>query len=528
MRILLVLTLLLVQACAGQEAQTAASSGKLTFIHLNDTYRIDALEEGTVGGFARVATIIRDLKSKGHDVHILHAGDFLYPSLESKHFQGKQMIEAMNYLQDLAPMYVVPGNHEFDSDDPQVLVDRVNESEFAWLSNNIRFGTGQRDVDTRPQTEFTFVAAGKTIGIFALTLKPDEIGDMPDYAVFTGDDYKAIAESAIKRLQELNADLIIGLTHLTLAQDQEIASLKARYPEFLFIAGGHEHAVQYGKATRDEALIVKGDSNARRIWQIDVEFPGNTPVVRETLIDVGDNFSKDPDYAYIQEKWEKKLQEVIPFLKVRFGDTAVRLDGRESTIRTRDSGWGMFIADQMENAFPRQEVDFALVNSGSLRIDDYIEADITWEDVARTFAYPSALRYMEIAGEDFRELLENGYRGDEGEGYFPQISGFRVCVDRSRDSGERIVQLQVPAPGGWLEIDDDSVYVVVAPDFIVRGGDKYDFSEALHTSPASAELKYLVLDGIVRATAEGEKIGTASAGQRYVKLAAGEDACFAQ
>jgi len=32
------------------------------FIHLIDTYRVDSLEEGQVGGFARVATIIRKLK----------------------------------------------------------------------------------------------------------------------------------------------------------------------------------------------------------------------------------------------------------------------------------------------------------------------------------------------------------------------------------------------------------------------------------------------------------------------------------
>ena len=529
MRILLILTLLFVQACAGVETQPAAGSGKLTFIHLNDTYRIDALEEGTVGGFARVATIVRGLQSEGHDVRILHAGDFLYPSLESQHFDGEQMVEAMNYLHELAPMYVVPGNHEFDSRDPQVLVDRVRESKFAWLSNNIRFKTGHADVDGRPQQEFTFAAGGRTIGIFALTLRPDEIGEMPDYAVFTGNDYTAIAESAIGRLREMNADLIIGLTHLKLEQDREIAALKARYPEFQFIAGGHEHAVQFDRATRDEALIVKGDSNARRIWRIDVDFRDNGAVVSEQLIAVDDRYSMDPDYVRIPVRWEKKLLAAIPFLKVRFGDAAAPLDGREATLRTRDSGWGMFIADQMRNAFPGQDIDFAVINSGTLRIDDTVAADITWEDVARTFTYPSALRYLEIRGKDFRELLEDGYRGNEGEGHFPQISGFRVCVDRSRESGGRIVQLQAPTDEGWQEIDDDRVYTVVAPDFIVGGGDGYDFSKSLNSSVAGSELKYLVLDGIVRATANGEKVAEGvSAERRNAKLGTGEDFCFAQ
>ena len=52
-------------------------------LYLNDTYRVDAVEEGRRGGFGRVATIVRQLQNEGRDVRILHGGDFLYPSLES-------------------------------------------------------------------------------------------------------------------------------------------------------------------------------------------------------------------------------------------------------------------------------------------------------------------------------------------------------------------------------------------------------------------------------------------------------------
>ena len=90
--------------------------------------------------------------------------------------------------------------------------------------------------------------------------------------------------------------------------------------------------------------------------------------------------------------------------------------------------------------------------------------------------------------------------------------------------------MQAPAAGSWQEIDDDRIYAVVAPDFIVRGGDRYDFSKALFTSPAGSELKYLVLDGIVKSTARGESVGgeISAAGRRYVKLESGKDLCFAQ
>ena len=132
-------------------------------------------------------------------------------------------------------------------------------------------------------------------------------------------------------------------------------------------------------------------------------------------------------------------------------------------------------------------------------------------------------------GGDFRQLLEAGYRGaGPSKGYFPQISGFRVCIDRSRPEGERIVQMLVPVDDRWQEIESGKPYTVVAPDFIYRGGDGYDFSKARDVSRPGSELKYLVLDAVIRAHAAGEMLGEVvdPDRQRIAFLAKGEDRCF--
>src|SRR5262249_50264452 len=87
---------------------------EVVIIQLNDTYRIDALENGNVGGLGRVATLIKQTQEQSENVFLVHAGDFIAPSLESTVFHGNQMIDALNYLNRLARLYVVPGNHEFD------------------------------------------------------------------------------------------------------------------------------------------------------------------------------------------------------------------------------------------------------------------------------------------------------------------------------------------------------------------------------------------------------------------------------
>jgi 2',3'-cyclic-nucleotide 2'-phosphodiesterase (5'-nucleotidase family) len=134
-----------------------------------------------------------------------------------------------------------------------------------------------------------------------------------------------------------------------------------------------------------------------------------------------------------------------------------------------------------------------------------------------------------MSGSDFKTLMEAGYRGSgPSKGYFPQISGFRVCVDRSRNDGDRIIQMQLPSDDGWSDINPGKDYLVVAPDFLYRGGDGYDFSRARDVSRAGSELKYLVLDAIIRAQAAGQTIGepTSTSNPRIFMLIEDGDSCF--
>jgi 2',3'-cyclic-nucleotide 2'-phosphodiesterase (5'-nucleotidase family) len=503
----LIVLIVLLAACSSRSENTELSE-TLTFIHLNDTYRIDAVEDGKAGGFGRVVTIIRELRKNGHDVRILHGGDFLFPSLESQLWRGEQMVEALNFMDDIAPMYVVPGNHDIDPRTPAVLVNAVRQSRFEWLGSNWRLLTGEDDVDRRLRDRFIVEFGDRKIGIFALTAHADDGGNDRDYAPIDKR-YLPIAEQAIKDFEAESVDAIFGLTHLYVSTDRQIATLKARHPRFLLIAGGHDHEAAHEPATEASAEVVKGASNARKIWQIDVSFSegGAIPEVTTHLINIDNSIAKDANYQKLATRWRQKLLDRMPFLAAKVGMASVSMDAREETIRSRESAWGNFIVDQMRSAFGEPAADFAFINSGTLRIDDYIADDVTFEDIGRTFGFSSYLRHLVLSGSDFKALLEVGYRGTGSQGYFPQISGFRVCVDRSRPEGRRIVQLQVPAGDGWDDIDSGKDYLVVAPDFLYRGGDGYDFSRARDVSRPASELKYLVLDAIIRAQAAGETIG---------------------
>jgi 5'-nucleotidase len=288
--------------------------------------------------------------------------------------------------------------------------------------------------------------------------------------------------------------------------------------------------VQRHSGDANTADVMKGASNARTIWQIEVTFSAGGTEVSSQQIDIDQSIAIDPDYQIIADKWRGKLLELVPFFASRIGYAATPLDGREASVRNGDSNWGSFIADQMRTAFRDPPADLAFVNGGTLRIDDFVADDITFEDIGRTFGFSSYLRHMAMSGGEFRKTLEAGYRGTgEGKGYFPQISGFRVCVDRNRPDGQRIVQMQVPtAASAWQEIEPEHMYSVVVPDFLYRGGDGYDFTAAADVSRPGSELKFLVLDAVIRAQAAGTKVGAPldPSNPRFAIPAPGAQFCF--
>src|SRR5690349_9986968 len=110
----------------------------VTFLQINDVYEIAPLSGGREGGVARVATLKKEYKQKNPNTFLVIAGDFLSPSIynslqyQGKAIRGKQMVEALNAAGLDFAMF---GNHEFDIKESE-LVERINESNFPWISTN--------------------------------------------------------------------------------------------------------------------------------------------------------------------------------------------------------------------------------------------------------------------------------------------------------------------------------------------------------------------------------------------------------
>ena len=165
------------------------------FLLINDVYVADTLGDGS-GGLARVATVRNRLADQGQVLFVL-AGDFLSPSLLSKYYGGRQMVEALNAAK---LDYATFGNHEFELP-PDTLIARIEASSFKWLSANCTLADGTRFPKVLPWD--TVRISGHLVGLFGLTLQ----GDYRSYVRCSNPDSAALAVA--DSLTRLNADLTL-------------------------------------------------------------------------------------------------------------------------------------------------------------------------------------------------------------------------------------------------------------------------------------------------------------------------------
>ena len=113
-------------------------------------------------------------------------------------------------------------------------------------------------------------------------------------------DYVGIAEKMIEHFEAIGVDAIIGLTHLYMRDDLKVAALRTSHPKFVFVVGGHDHEPEYSPLSTVSAAVMKGASNARVIWTIDLNFSDDgLPLIDTKKVVLDQTVESDPEYQQI-------------------------------------------------------------------------------------------------------------------------------------------------------------------------------------------------------------------------------------
>ena len=466
MKYYLLLTSFIIFILFGCKENTSKNELTFKFIQLNDVYEIAPLGDGAFGGMARVAHVRDSIKKENPNTFLFMAGDFLSPSLlgtikvDGERIYGKQMIEVMNAMEfDL----VTFGNHEFDLKEKD-LQKRLNESSFPWMSSNVRylkndsksFFEVQHHTDTLSvnDTFSLLVSDDKNkqikIGFLGVTL-PYSVKDY----VFYGDIYDE-AERAYDELKN-KVDLVFGLTHLELAQDKEFLK---RIPQIPLVMGGHEHyalSVSVGNSK-----ITKADANAKTIYIHTLVYNAVNKdlIIDSELFNINDEITSKPEIENIINKWGNilnlKIKEIIDEPSEVIFNSPELLDGTEISNRSIQTNLGAILTQSMMWSFDN-EVDAALVNGGSIRVDDMLPKDLSSMDVFRTLPFGGGILKVDLEGILLKEVLDYG-NSKKGTGAYLQ----RHNIEKATN-GEWLIQGE--------KIIMNKTYKIAFSDFLLKGFD---------------------------------------------------------
>jgi 5'-nucleotidase / UDP-sugar diphosphatase len=428
------------------------------FLLINDVYVADTMADGR-GGLARVATVHTRLVDQGPVLFVL-AGDVLSPSLLSKYYGGRQMVEALNAAK---LDYATFGNHEFELDH-DTLVARIAASNFKWISSNCTESNGTSFAKVLPWD--TLHVSGHKVGLFGLTL----IGNYRRYVRCVNPD--SAAHLAIDTLSALGADLIVAITHQTIAADRDLLSRESKLD---LVLGGHEHEAHDSVVSGRHVL--KADANARTAQFVTLW--GGKENWREAvgLVPIDSRLPSDTAVSRVVADWEDSLRQRLGPERT-IATTETPIDARDEISRKQESVLGDLVTDAMRTG---TGADVALINAGSMRLDDVIRpGPLTNYQLESIFLFADETRIVsfQIPGSRLRELLERGVSDSAlGKGGFLQVSGVAFTYDPGRPSGKRIVGDIRRAEGSPIA-DGDTLRVAFSAYPACQGGDGYQVPEA--------------------------------------------------
>lgn len=456
-----------IEAPSASKAQECPRSIDFVILQLNDVYEISPLDNGKFGGMARVATVRNELLATGQPVITVLDGDYLNPSLigslkcdfsgTKDRVNGRHMVDVMNAL---GVDYVTFGNHEFDLKEAD-LIARNNESKFKIISANVRhladkgavrFFQGENMV---PDYWVHDIAnsSGDTLrlGLIGLTLPFNQQSYLQYSDIYeTG---KTVLAAAQKE-----SDIVFGITHLTMDQDDTLAQ---KVPGMPLIMGGHEHTNMTRKV--GETTICKADANAKTVYihWCKYDLQSKKMQVYSQLMPVTEAIKSDAEMDKIVQKWETFATECMASQGYAANDTIgfvmVPLDGRDASVRTGSTNLGQLICDAMQKVDPRSQI--ALLNCGSIRLDDQISGFVRQRDILATLPFGGDVKIAQVSGADLKKLLDAGL----SESMYWHGSFLQFSSNLEKNSGNYLLD--------GKPLDLNTKYWLTIPGFLAARGE---------------------------------------------------------
>ena len=473
----------------------AAREAALTIVHTNDLHShllgfspngdytpAVTHDDETVGGWARIATVIKDVKGeRDNPVLVLDAGDFLMGS--AFHLLSREEAFELRLMEAMGYDVIAPGNHEFDLR-PHGLA-RILEAAYQngevptiVLSNAVFSEESDKDDSLDKAFQQGFVKPytvlerdGIKIGLFGL-MGEDAAEVAPFAAPVKFTDPIMAAKAMVRELRDnQNVDVVICLSHSGLNlenRDHSEDEILAKEVDGIdVIVSGHTHTRMDAALRVNNTVIVQAWEHGKQVGILDMVYnDGAISVKNQTMVNIDDSIMGDAEISSLIQSFESLVNEkALGKAQLSFRETIAHTDF-DLRIETDESNLGNLIADSIRwyidsyDLDPATEISMAVVSNGVIR--DYITpgktGDITVADAFRaiplgigvddTMGYPLIAFY--IYPSEIKKSLEilTSIYPRKGGNYFIQVSGVKFAYNPHRMIFDRVTDI-------WIESGEE-------------------------------------------------------------------------
>ena len=398
------------------------------------------------GGFARMATVIKNIRANAqHSIHV-DSGDVFQGAPIFNEFHGDPEIACLNEINMDA---FIIGNHEFD-DGASNLYDKLSRAQFTILAANYQWRATQGD----EMESLSTIAKPYTI-VHADGLNVAVIG-MANYSSMSSITYgdnglgivvlenTELVQSYLDMLKN-EAHILTMVTHLGLGEDEDVIRNTTGLD---IVFGGHLHIVlnppkiipdatkkENGELAYRMVPLVHSGAFAKYVGHFDgifypksAEEPNNLELVSHDyeVIPIDSTIPNDANIDFLLAPYEMELARRIDLRRVvGYAPQTLRRFGTGGD----DSPLGNFLADNMVYR-NRVEADFGATNSLGIRTD-ILQGPVTNDQLYNVFPFPNEVTTMTLSGTEVWTLLDyNTYRSmNRGCQSQLQLSGVRYTLD---------------------------------------------------------------------------------------------------
>lgn len=461
-------------------------------------------DDKTIGGFARIASIINEEKSKNDGITIVvDAGDFLmgtlFQSLEPETGFQLGLMKAMGYDA------VAIGNHEFDLG-PGKLADIVLSAKAkgeipAILLGNAVFNKEEAGDDSLEKLfnnntigrKFVLEKEGIRIGLFSLMGKvADENAAYAPPVKFSNQ--IKVAKKLVKELQNEKCNLIICLSHSGVSKEKdgswggEDVKLAEKVKGIDVIISGHTHTKLNEPVMVNGTPVVQSGEYSQFVGKLNLSYtPDNVKFTGYSLLPVDDHTAGDKVVNRLIEDQKKSVTEkILNPLGMDYSTPVAETDFLLECNELGDiegSNLGPMVADAIYkyvNDNVSTGTDFAMVAVGVIR-DKVVPGIQTAPDIFRIMSMGSGedgvpgypLSRLYVTGKELKNILEILQVAKSTPANYCYYSGLKVDYDPENGLLKKIKKVEIVEPDGTTRLVDFSrknktLYSVTANSYMLE------------------------------------------------------------